>query len=66
MAQGVIKRLNDKGFGFIGVEGQEKDFFFHASELQNAAFNDLREGDMVTFEEAMGEKGPQATNVSKA
>jgi len=66
MAQGVIKRLNDKGFGFIAVEGEEKDYFFHASELQDVAFNDLREGDMVTFEAARGDKGPQAQKVSKA
>ncbi len=65
MTQGVIKRLNDKGFGFIAVEGEEKDYFFHATELQNVAFNDLREGDMVTFEAAQGEKGPQAQQVSK-
>jgi CspA family cold shock protein len=66
MAQGVIKRLTDKGFGFIGVEGEEKDYFFHATELQNAEFNDLREGDNVEFEVAQGDKGPQAVNVSKA
>lgn len=66
MAQGVIKRLNDKGFGFIAVEGEAKDYFFHASALQNVAFNDLREGDAVTFDAANGEKGPQAQNVSKA
>lgn len=66
MAQGVIKRLTDKGFGFIGVEGEEKDYFFHATELQNVEFNDLREGDNVEFEVAQGEKGPQAVNVSKA
>jgi CspA family cold shock protein len=66
MAQGVIKRLNDKGFGFIAVEGEEKDYFFHATELTNAEFNDLREGDTLEFEVAQGEKGPQAVNVSKA
>lgn len=66
MAQGVIKRLTDKGFGFIAIEGQEKDYFFHASELQNVEFNDLREGDNVEFEVAQGDKGPQAINVSKA
>jgi len=66
MAQGVIKRLNDKGFGFIAVEGEAKDYFFHATELQDVAFNDLREGDEVTFEAAHGEKGPQAQKVSRA
>jgi len=66
MAQGVIKRLTDKGFGFIAIENEEKDYFFHATELQNVEFNDLREGDAVEFEIAQGDKGPQAINVSKA
>lgn len=56
----------DKGYGFIRREGQSKDLFFHSSELQNVEFNDLREGDKVTFEEGQGMKGPQATNVSRA
>lgn len=64
MAQGVIKRLTDRGFGFIGVEGEEKDYFFHATEVQNAEFNSLKEGDKVEFEITNGDKGPQATNVT--
>lgn len=67
MTQGVIKRLNEKGYGFIAVEGEAKDYFFHLSELKDVAFNDLREGDVVTFEEtAMGKNGPQAKGVSRA
>lgn len=66
MQEGTIARLMDKGYGFIRREGQSKDLFFHSSELQNVEFNDLREGDKVTFEEGQGMKGPQATNVSRA
>lgn len=65
MQKGTIARLMDKGFGFIAVEGQEKDLFFHMNEIQNARFDDLREGDAVEFEVAEGPKGLNAVNVSK-
>jgi CspA family cold shock protein len=64
--EGIIKRLTDRGFGFIGVEGQEKDLFFHSKSLVDAQFDDLREGDKVTFEVENGEKGPAAVNVKRA
>jgi len=65
MAQGTIKRLTDRGFGFITQEGSDKDLFFHAKELQGAEFNDLREGDKVQFDISESPKGPNATNVSR-
>ncbi len=65
MEKGTIVRLNN-GFGFIKQEGQEKDLFFHANELQNVQFNELREGDELTFEVAEGQKGLNAVNVNKA
>jgi CspA family cold shock protein len=65
MQKGTIKKVMEKGFGFIGVEGQEKDLFFHMNELQNFDFNDLREGDTVEFETEDGPKGLSAVNVSK-
>ncbi len=65
MQTGKIAVLKDQGFGFIKVEDGEKDIFFHANELQNVQFNDLQEGDEVEFEVVDGQKGPQATNVSK-
>lgn len=64
--QGTIKKLTDKHFGFIGREGEEKDLFFHANELDGVDFNDLREGDAVTFEVQDGPKGPAAVQVKKA
>ncbi len=66
MQEGTIARLTDRGYGFISYEGAEKDLFFHSNELKNVQFNDLREGDKVTFEIAEGPKGPNATNVNRA
>ena len=66
MQEGTIARIMDKGYGFIAREGEEKDLFFHANELQNADFNSLKDGDKVTFEIADGPKGPNATNVALA
>lgn len=63
---GIIKKLTDRGFGFIGAEGQEKDLFFHGKSLVGAQFDDLREGDAVTFEIEQSEKGPNAVNVQRA
>ncbi len=64
MQEGVIARLTDRGFGFITREGEEKDLFFHSNELVDVQFNDLKEGDKVTFEVADGPKGPNAVKVA--
>ncbi|KKW16315.1 MAG: Cold shock-like protein [Candidatus Kaiserbacteria bacterium GW2011_GWB1_50_17] len=56
MQEGTIARLTDKGFGFIAREGQEKDLFFHSNELVGVSFDELREGDKVTFEVAESPK----------
>jgi len=64
--QGVIKKLTDKNFGFISVEGQDKDFFFHGNELEGIQFSELQEGDNVTFEVSDTPKGPAAVKVTKA
>ena len=67
MEKGTIARLMDKGYGFIKADGQEKDLFFHAKELQEGLmFDDLREGDAVEFEITESDKGPNATNVKRA
>jgi CspA family cold shock protein len=65
MQQGTIKKLTDRGFGFISREGEEKDLFFHSKELQGVQFNELKEGDKVQFEVSESPKGPNATSVSK-
>jgi cold shock protein len=62
MAEGTIKKLTDKGFGFINT-GKEKDLFFHSSAVQGVRFEELREGQKVSFTEGRGQKGPCAENV---
>jgi cold shock protein len=62
MAEGTIKKLIDKGFGFIKTGGA-KDLFFHSSSLQGVSFDELREGQKVSFTEGRGPKGPCAENV---
>lgn len=63
--EGIIKNLTDKGFGFITVEGEEKDLFFHQNELQGVTFEELKEGDKLSFEKADSPKGPNAVNVTR-
>lgn len=65
MAEGTIKKLTDKGFGFINI-GSSKDLFFHSSSLNGVRFEELREGQKVTYTEGRGPKGPCAENVSPA
>ena len=63
--EGIIDKIvGDKGFGFIKIEGEEKGLFFHRNEVTGANFDDLKEGDKVSFEKADSEKGPKATNVT--
>jgi len=66
MMTGTIKTLTDKGFGFISAEGQEKELFFHSSALVGVAYDELRQGDTVSFETEASEKGPRAVNVQRA
>ncbi len=63
--EGTIKKLTDKGFGFIDVDGEEKDLFFHSNELQGVSYNELKEGDRVSFEKADSPKGENAVNVTR-
>ena len=63
---GTIKTLTDRGFGFISRDGEAKDLFFHSKELNGVTFDELKVGDMVQFEVTQGDKGPAATNVSRA
>ena len=65
MQTGTVARLTDKGFGFISIEGQQKDLFFHSNELVNCKFDELREGDKVSFDVGESPKGPNAVKVSR-
>lgn len=64
MENGTIKRITDRGFGFIEQEGRDKDLFFHVNEVKGE-FDDLNEGDAVTFKVEDGPKGPSAVDVEK-
>ena len=62
MAEGTIKRITDKGFGFIET-GSQKDLFFHMSACEGVRFDELSPGQRVSFNEGEGPKGPRAENV---
>lgn len=63
---GTIKRLvSDKGFGFVAASNGT-EYFFHQSACTGVAFDQLREGDTVTFTTGQSAKGPRAENISRA
>lgn len=64
--KGSIVRKRDEGYGFIKPEDGSKDVFFHASSIVDVTFDELTEGDAVTFDVEQGPKGPSATNVKRA
>ncbi|MEH6981365.1 cold-shock protein CspD, partial [Priestia megaterium] len=55
---------NEKGYGFIEVEGGS-DVFVHFSAIQSEGYKSLEEGQEVSFEIVEGNRGPQAANVTK-
>jgi CspA family cold shock protein len=61
MPQGTIKKLTDRGFGFI--DGERGDIFFHSSSVEGTTFEALSEGQQVEYEVGSGPKGPRAENV---
>jgi cold shock protein len=64
MAEGSVKWFNEnKGFGFIDVDGQDKDVFIHHSAISMSGFRTLQEGQRVSFDIEQGKKGPAAVNV---
>ena len=63
--QGKVKWFNaEKGYGFIETE-EGTDVFVHFSAIAMEGYKTLEEGAEVEFEVVNGEKGPQATNVTK-
>ena len=57
---------NVKGYGFLEKEGSTQDIFIHYSAIQGEGYKRLNEGEEVTFDIIQGEKGPQATNVTRS
>ncbi len=62
MAEGTIKRLTNKGFGFINTES-DTDVYFHSSDLEGVSYEELQEGQRVSYTEGRGPKGARAENV---
>ena len=62
MSEGTIKRLADRGFGFIET-GTGRDLFFHMSAVEGTTFAALSEGQRVSYTEGQGPKGPRAESV---
>jgi CspA family cold shock protein len=62
MAEGTIHRKTDRGFGFIRMN-DGRDIFFHRSAVQGSTFEDLAEGQRVTYTVGSGPKGPRAESV---
>jgi CspA family cold shock protein len=65
VAEGTIKKITDKGFGFIAMTSGG-EIFFHRSAVQGANFEELQEGQRVTFTQGQGPKGPRAEDVRLA
>lgn len=61
MSNGTIKKLTDKGFGFI--QGNQGDIFFHSSAVEGTTYDALYEGQTVSYNEGNGPKGKCAENV---
>jgi len=62
METGKIKKLTDRGFGFIAA-ADGKEVFFHRSECQSVSFDSLTEGQNVSFDRETDVKGPRAKNI---
>jgi CspA family cold shock protein len=65
MMKGTIDKKMEKGYGFITPDGGGKGIFFHSNSLVDVAFDDLREGDVVSFDTEDSEKGKNAINVKR-
>ncbi|MBI2062136.1 MAG: cold shock domain-containing protein [Candidatus Yanofskybacteria bacterium] len=63
----IKKKIEDRMFGFITPEGESKDLFFHKDALNGVTFEELKEGDAVTFDVVPGKDGRTAAgNVQRA
>jgi CspA family cold shock protein len=58
----IVRLVIEKGFGFVR-DGGGHDYFFHRSAITDGVFEDLQQGDHVTFVAAVGAKGPRAESI---
>ena len=61
---GEIKTLTEKGYGFISRPDSEKELFLHMTSVKNAHYEELFEGQQVSFDTTVGPKGDRADNVT--
>jgi CspA family cold shock protein len=68
MVRGTVKWFDEeKGYGFISPDDQEKDLFVHYTAIEGSGFRSLEEGERVVVGAVgTGRRGPQATDVSKS
>ena len=65
MSEGTIKKLTNKGFGFIDT-GNDNDIFSTRQTSKGWSYEELQEGQRVSYTEGSGPKGPRAENVKPA
>jgi len=67
MAEGSIKTITERGFGFIQPDTGQDDVFFHRTALVDVGIEELRQGDRVTYtaEHDPRGKGLRATVVHR-
>jgi CspA family cold shock protein len=64
MNQGTVKWFDGKkGYGFVAETSTDTDYFVHFSEIQSEGFENLEEGQKVSFDIGEGRQGPVAKNV---
>ncbi|QKE85247.1 cold shock domain-containing protein [Arthrobacter sp. NEB 688] len=65
MSEGTVRWFDaDRGFGFIALGEGEEDLYVHASDVVgDERTKQLREGQVVEFEVAEGDRGPLARHV---
>lgn len=60
--KGTVTFFNDaKGFGFIKDKDSKESIFVHINNVEG----EINEGNLVSFETEMGNKGPVAVNVKQ-
>ena len=62
MSEGTIKKLTDKAFGLIDT-GNDNDIFSTRQTSKGWSYEELQEGQRVSYTEGSGPKGPRAENV---
>ncbi len=66
MAQGTIRTIrDDRGFGFIRSDEDQRELFFHASVVEGGAFDQLREGQRVEYDEGPDERDPRRSRATR-